>query len=229
MTGQDDGHYDDPVMAPETASAMERRLLDAFAAHHAALRESAARASSPRSTRQRWIAAAALLAVIAGGVQAWRAGRSAYRGSQVSTAPDEKNGQRRGQDSPPQGAAVAPAADGRSGLPAPAPVTRRSTAAAVTRPGRAAPHKRPQPAAADTPGAEFVAVPGAAGLPEFESGSIVRVELPVASLPRYGVDISRAAGEDAISADLLVGQDGEPRGIRLVTTGNSLNSPRSGK
>jgi hypothetical protein len=56
----------------------------------------------------------------------------------------------------------------------------------------------------------------------FESGSIVRMEVPVASLPAYGIDISPAAGGGPIEADVLVGQDGQPRAIRLVT-----NSSRS--
>jgi len=72
--------------------------------------------------------------------------------------------------------------------------------------------------------AGFVALPGAAGLPDFESGAIVRVELTLASLPAYGVDISRAARNQPVEADLLVGQDGQPRAIRLVT-----NSARSGQ
>jgi len=67
-------------------------------------------------------------------------------------------------------------------------------------------------------------LPGTAGLPQFESGTIVRVKLPVASLPAYGVDISPAADDQPVEADVLVGQDGQPRAIRLVT-----NSSRSGQ
>jgi len=72
--------------------------------------------------------------------------------------------------------------------------------------------------------AGFVALPGAANLPQFESGTIVRVELAVASLPAYGVDISPAANDQPVEADVLVGQDGQPRAIRLVTS-----SSRSGQ
>jgi hypothetical protein len=50
----------------------------------------------------------------------------------------------------------------------------------------------------------------------------MRIELPVASLPAYGVDISPAADDRPVEADLLVGQDGQARAIRLVT-----NSSRS--
>lgn len=70
----------------------------------------------------------------------------------------------------------------------------------------------------------FVAVPTAAGLPQFESGAIVRMSLPVAVLPAYGVDISPASGDDPIEADVLVGQDGRARAIRLVA-----NNTRSDK
>jgi hypothetical protein len=82
------------------------------------------------------------------------------------------------------------------------------------RPRRPRRPRRPPPA---TPPAveEFIAVPGSAALPEFESGRIVRVELPVAALPAYGVDIA-ATAQSEIAADVLVGQDGHARAIRLV-------------
>jgi hypothetical protein len=72
----------------------------------------------------------------------------------------------------------------------------------------------------------FNTLPGAAGLPEFESGTIVRVGLPMASLPAYGVDISRAGGDGAVEADVLVGQDGQARAIRLVTSQHSSSGSR---
>jgi hypothetical protein len=67
----------------------------------------------------------------------------------------------------------------------------------------------------------FVALPGAAGLPDFESGEIVRMELPLTSLPTYGIEILPDAQGSPVEADLLVGQDGEARAIRLVTTSAS--------
>jgi hypothetical protein len=65
--------------------------------------------------------------------------------------------------------------------------------------------------------AGFVALPGAAGLPEFESGAIVRIEIALASLPSYGVPIVPDAASNPVEADILVGQDGQPRAIRLVS------------
>jgi predicted anti-sigma-YlaC factor YlaD len=68
----------------------------------------------------------------------------------------------------------------------------------------------------------FVTLPVAVGLPRLESGYIVRVELPVAALPALGVDVLPASTRNAVQADVLVGQDGQPRAIRLVP--NEQNS-----
>ena len=62
----------------------------------------------------------------------------------------------------------------------------------------------------------FVAVPGAAALPRLESARIVRYELPIGALPAYGVEIVPDAARPAVEAELLVGQDGYARAIRLV-------------
>jgi hypothetical protein len=70
----------------------------------------------------------------------------------------------------------------------------------------------------------FVPLPGAAGLPPFESGTIERVELTLASLPAYGVAIAPDAVGNPVAADILVGQDGQARAIRLV---NMSTEPRS--
>jgi hypothetical protein len=64
---------------------------------------------------------------------------------------------------------------------------------------------------------EFMWIPGAAALPTFESGSIVHVELPVSALPAYGVQIVPDSVRSSIEADVLVGQDGQARGIRLIS------------
>ena len=62
---------------------------------------------------------------------------------------------------------------------------------------------------------EFVALPAAIGLPDFESGVIVRMELPVAALPSYGIEVV-SDSKTPVEADLLIGQDGQARAIRLV-------------
>jgi hypothetical protein len=45
---------------------------------------------------------------------------------------------------------------------------------------------------------------------------IVRVEIALPSLPAYGVPIVPDALSTSVEADLLVGQDGRARAIRLV-------------
>lgn len=61
---------------------------------------------------------------------------------------------------------------------------------------------------------EFVVWPGAAELPRFESGHLMRMALPVSALPALGLapPASRAV---VVQADVLVGQDGFPRAVRL--------------
>jgi hypothetical protein len=88
--------------------------------------------------------------------------------------------------------------------------------------------RKPPRRAAATPRAitpeGFVLLPAAAGLPDFESGAIVRMELPVTMLPAYGVDLGEQLVHEqdaSVEADLLVGQDGQPRAIRLVSPGSS--------
>jgi hypothetical protein len=82
------------------------------------------------------------------------------------------------------------------------------------RPGRDG--RRPLNRGRPAPELEFTPLPGASGLPAFESGSIVRVELPVAALPAYGLSIVPDPTRPAVEADVIVGQDGQARAIRLV-------------
>jgi hypothetical protein len=61
----------------------------------------------------------------------------------------------------------------------------------------------------------FVAWPGAAAGPPLESGSVIRVWLPVSILPALGLWPPPSAGSE-VPADVLVGQDGFARAVRLV-------------
>jgi hypothetical protein len=63
-------------------------------------------------------------------------------------------------------------------------------------------------------------------MPDFESGEIVRLDMPVTSLPNYGVQMPADAASASVQADLLVGQDGQPRAIRLVGTSSEEPPPR---
>ena len=71
-----------------------------------------------------------------------------------------------------------------------------------------------QPAPA--PPNEFVMVPGAATLPAMESGSLVRMDVPVSMLPSLGLTPPQANRTATVRADLVVAQDGLPRAARLV-------------
>jgi len=101
---------------------------------------------------------------------------------------------------------------------------------AVTLPGRAGRHgdpfdgmaaREPLPSSSrgvqpdPLPPMEFVLVPGAAGLPPMESGSLVRMDIPVSMLPSLGLP-PPAASVTAVRADVIVGQDGLKRAVRLV-------------
>lgn len=61
----------------------------------------------------------------------------------------------------------------------------------------------------------FLAWPGAMAGPPLESGSVIRVTLPVSILPALGLWPPPSAGSE-VPADLLVGQDGFARAVRLV-------------
>lgn len=81
-----------------------------------------------------------------------------------------------------------------------------------------APGSSPVVAAALAPpmGAEtaFVVLPGADALPRLESGRVIRIEIPESELRAVGLWPSAHAG--AVQADVLVGQDGLARAVRLV-------------
>ena len=63
--------------------------------------------------------------------------------------------------------------------------------------------------------ASFYPLPQAEALPDVENAMVVRVQLPASSLRLMGfpMDEERA---DEVQAELLLGQDGLARGVRLV-------------
>jgi hypothetical protein len=188
-------------MPRQKAARIERNLQRAFAARHAVT----AGPTRPEGNRRwrPWLAAAAAVLAAAIGIQVWREARTVTENHVMST-------------SLASAPTLLPAAPPRP-VPKQASVPDRTTGAptrAVVRPKR--------PAARVVRPSGFVALPGSAGLPQFESGTIVRMELQLASLPAYGIDISPAADDRPVEADVLVGQDGQPRAMRLIT-----NSSRS--
>jgi hypothetical protein len=64
--------------------------------------------------------------------------------------------------------------------------------------------------------ADFVPVPFTDGIGPEDPGMVVRVQLTRASLAELGYPVAEAPDEDLIRADVLVGEDGWPRGVRLV-------------
>ena len=72
--------------------------------------------------------------------------------------------------------------------------------------------------------AGFVEIPGASILPPMESGSIIRLALPVGALPQYSLPVPADVAGGLVDADLLVAQDGVPRAIRLVRDNTTRSS-----
>jgi hypothetical protein len=77
----------------------------------------------------------------------------------------------------------------------------------------------PQPDAtvlADERAAGFYPLPDADSLPPVESAMVVRVQMPMASLELIGFPINQDHTSDRVEAEVLLGQDGLARGVRLV-------------
>jgi hypothetical protein len=62
---------------------------------------------------------------------------------------------------------------------------------------------------------QFVPWPGAQVLPPLESGELIRVGLPVSALPALGLQPPSSAAS-VVQAEIVVGQDGFARAVRLV-------------
>jgi len=63
---------------------------------------------------------------------------------------------------------------------------------------------------------EFIALPYAQSEVPLEQPVIVRVQIPVSELGLMGMPLAHATAGERVNADLLVGQDGIARGVRLV-------------
>jgi hypothetical protein len=100
-------------------------------------------------------------------------------------------------------------------IPPPAPAVMPETPAltkSAVRPHRARP-KAPRIAARQA--VEFVAWPGATGLPAFESGYLMRVDMPASIVLSLGL-VPHVPQATFVQTDVLVGQDRLPRAVRLV-------------
>jgi hypothetical protein len=63
---------------------------------------------------------------------------------------------------------------------------------------------------------DFVPVPFTSAITADDPGMVVRVQLTRASLAQLGYPVAEAPDEDLILADVLVGEDGWPRGVKLI-------------
>jgi len=63
---------------------------------------------------------------------------------------------------------------------------------------------------------DFVPVPFTGAINADDPGMIVRVQLTRASLAQLGYPVAETPDEDLILADVLVGEDGWPRGVKLI-------------
>lgn len=102
----------------------------------------------------------------------------------------------------------------------------RSTPSVVSSTGKAI--ASPQPPQSEVPEARFAVVrtddlassfyplPEATDLPAIETAMVVRVEMPASSLQFMGVPLGDEISADPVEADVLLGQDGLARGVRLV-------------
>jgi len=207
------GDVADAAPQPSRSDAIEAQLLRAFAAQHAAGSRAAASPRTPVGARAvwGWLAAAAVLVLA---VVVWR-------GTTPRQAPDAAGpGPAAVATTPAEALAAAPAVA--------APALRRDEATIATLPRDVSPQTSPARARAargfvqptepdgDDGVLRFVSLPTAIGLPEFESGRIVRVELATAMLPAYGFDVVPGSESGVVEADVLVGQDDQPRAIRFV-------------
>lgn len=63
---------------------------------------------------------------------------------------------------------------------------------------------------------DFVPVPFTGAIAADDPGMIVRVQLTRSSLAQLGYPVAETPDEDLILADVLVGEDGWPRGVKLI-------------
>ncbi|HEX3644578.1 MAG TPA: hypothetical protein VHT95_03175 [Vicinamibacterales bacterium] len=176
------------VPAPD--SRVEQALLAAF---DVAWQQ---RRRTPGRSRPFWRAGAALLALAA--TIAWMIGRTPGR-----VPPQPSTGD----------VATETSAEASTLLPAPAV---RPEAPALVK-SAIQPHRARAraPRIASRNAVEFVAWPGATGLPAFESGYLMRVDMPASIVLSLGL-VPHAPQAAFVQADVLVGQDKLPRAVRLV-------------
>jgi hypothetical protein len=119
---------------------------------------------------------------------------------------------------------------GRSKGPSVSPAPKKDVASQTGEPQEVKAQVAPQTVAgsvAITPGedaaasetyaaSDFVPVPFTGAISADDLGMIVRVQLTRSSLAQLGYPVAETPDEDLILADVLVGEDGWPRGVKVV-------------
>jgi hypothetical protein len=99
----------------------------------------------------------------------------------------------------------------------PAALVRSPEPARLYQPALPAPAFALRASAGKLPDGTFVMWPGAQRLPRFESGELMRVDMPASMVVSLGLRPSRPLrGDGTVQTDVLVGQDGYARAVRLV-------------
>ena len=99
--------------------------------------------------------------------------------------------------------------------PAAAPPVREQPVKVAARRPKRAPRPMPAPVQQEEV-TEFIPVTPGEPLAADETPRVVRVKLPAAALASFGFQVVEDRGLDKIQADVLLGQDGSARAIRLV-------------
>jgi hypothetical protein len=81
-------------------------------------------------------------------------------------------------------------------------------------------HRRHAAKPAPTPQEPFIAIPYTLPLEPYERADVMRMDVPVAALIAAGLPMNMADPAALALADVLVGQDGRARAIRLVASSN---------
>lgn len=175
----------------EASAHLEAALVAAFREYHRSLERARHRISRERLRWLEWPALAAA-AVVLLAVGAWNFSRP-----RVANV--------RGNHASGQGTALA------------VPDNARNSGALAPKANSAAGESQNEMAVAQSETAsDFVLVPYGEGFEPGDSGVIVRVEMPRSALADLGYSVDASRSADLIRADLLVGEDGWPRAVRLV-------------
>jgi hypothetical protein len=82
------------------------------------------------------------------------------------------------------------------------------------RPATRAPRRLPPPEPAEAP---FVPVGAWQAIEPMERGSVLRVQLPRASLATFGIPVRPDRWNETVRADVVLGEDGTVRAVRFVS------------